>query len=716
MIGLDDSLRWDGMSSNSDSDLSDFDVDAIDRELRGETEDFSEKSLDASNPLNSNFMESTEIKDDDYEPDEADWDPSMEIRDFDADVDDAMREWRERTSSIDEDSSKGSKRLTKMTPERRFATRSAEDGFSKARSLPESDINRIMMNNRTVTDSPKSTHGQGKKRTQKQHNLSHSVSVPVPTMQPRLGTGDSDQNSLSSRKSNSHGKQSRIGVQPNSGVCNSHDMISAVEYLNREDTNTSSATGTSVSRSRGQVVPLNIEDSSASDKIAETRSPSVDLNNAAASSSTARIPVSLSTNQRRPSLPAPLLNTGSNLWKQLSYRNKPKLAKFTEVHSFANAIKVVPCKDNETGMVLCATADSTVRLIDVSTGKVTGMYEGHSDRVLALAVNEAIVDDSGEEIPRMVVAGSRDETVCVWNYKTRRCIHVFSKHEGAVWAVAIYARPPQPLVFSGSSDCSIRSWDIHTGEELNVFRGHTDTVLCLAIHFGSGDHSTDPPRLVSGGADNMVRIWDPYSGRHCRMFEGHTDDVNAVSVVSDTSGKVFRGPKIVSGGRDRTVRVWDMLKGAPLAEFRGHSDCVYAVVGVIGNFTGGNMTTDSGSKGIETGVGKLNRQSSVWAKTLHDTNDNTTAKISFIVVSCGEDRTVRLWNVLEEKQIGLSRLHRGSVKGVSVAPIRLPGSDTSLPPVPLMLMATCSWDKTVIFYDFANVIGKSTSDICCVVS
>lgn len=445
----------------------------------------------------------------------------------------------------------------------------------------------------------------------------------------------------------------------------------------------------------------------------------------------ARSPTSVSsppsgTRPNNQGSPGPILDSGAALqidiskkmWNQLSFRFKPQFTKFTEVHSFANAVKVIPAPEG--AKVLCATADSTVRLIDATSGRVLSMFEGHSDRVLAVAVSEFFgPGDKGEEgVPQVVVAGSRDETVCIWDYKSSRCRHILSKHEGAVWAVAVTTHLSRPMAVSGSSDCSIRSWDIETGAEINVFRGHSDTVLSLAIHVGSEDDPQDPPRVVSGGADHMVRVWDLLSGRHCRMLEGHTDDVNAVCLVVDPSNTIYRGVKIVSGGRDRSVRVWDMERGVQLAEFHGHTDCVYGVAGIVGRFTSLQVTdkdqpSAAVAKGTKNGVGELNRKSSVWIKP-EDGGLSKSATASFLVVSCGEDRTTRVWDVLEQRQLVLSNEHKGSVKGISLDAVRMLTSEGVVGSA--MLMATCSWDKSVLFYDFDEFLRRDQKKSCCVVS
>lgn len=431
---------------------------------------------------------------------------------------------------------------------------------------------------------------------------------------------------------------------------------------------------------------------------------------------------SIILNTEKTNKPSPLQVMTSQRWNTPK-RSKPVFAQFTEVHSFANAVKIVP--DCDRALVLCATADSTVRLIDAITGKVQGMFEGHSDRVLAVSINEKI---PGHDTIQYVVAGSRDETVCVWDFKTRACLRVLSGHDGAVWAVAVYVSlNGPPLAFSGSSDCSIRSWNILTGVVQHIFKGHSDTVLSLALYHGGQYTLSSDCKIISGGADHMVRVWDMSTGRHSRMLEGHTDDVNAVAVVEDPFGNLFKSVKIVSGGRDRTIRVWDLQRGAQIAEFSGHADCVYGVCGMVGKFRtlqGTSTSTKPTPKVPQaikqvstrgTVVGNVNRSNSIWAKDSHGTRDiSDSIPEIFLIASCSEDRTVKLWDVLGERLLVTSKEHKGSVKGISMSPIALPGDALTLPSASILL-ATCSWDKSVLYYDVDTLL-TAKEKTCCIIS
>ena len=55
------------------------------------------------------------------------------------------------------------------------------------------------------------------------------------------------------------------------------------------------------------------------------------------------------------------------------------------------------------------------------------------------------------------------------------------------------------LVVSGSSDKPIRLWNIESGECLRVLEGHEELVRCVRF---------DNLRIVSGSYDGKIKVWD----------------------------------------------------------------------------------------------------------------------------------------------------------------------------------------------------------------
>jgi WD40 repeat protein len=104
-------------------------------------------------------------------------------------------------------------------------------------------------------------------------------------------------------------------------------------------------------------------------------------------------------------------------------------------------------------------------------------------------------------------------------------------HDGPVRSVAF--SPNGELVVSGSEDNSIRVWDVATGKGVKALRGHGSAVRACAF-------SPDRKHVVSGGDDQRIRVWDLEGYQEVRVlratvFAGHEDAVLSARFSRDGS-------------------------------------------------------------------------------------------------------------------------------------------------------------------------------------
>ena len=106
------------------------------------------------------------------------------------------------------------------------------------------------------------------------------------------------------------------------------------------------------------------------------------------------------------------------------------------------------------------------------------------------------------------------------------------------------------LVVSGSSDNTIRLWDIESGSCLRVLEGHEELVRCIRF---------DDNRIVSGAYDGKIKVWDLNAAKDPRAPSGTL----CVRTLVEHSGRVFRLQfdefQIVSSSHDDTILIWDFL-------------------------------------------------------------------------------------------------------------------------------------------------------------
>ncbi|KAI0306771.1 WD40-repeat-containing domain protein [Multifurca ochricompacta] len=156
-------------------------------------------------------------------------------------------------------------------------------------------------------------------------------------------------------------------------------------------------------------------------------------------------------------------------------------------------------------------AESThiTRKIDLQTGKTVQLYKGHSGPVTSLAFCGDKKYGSGDE--NILITGSWDKTIKIWNTDTRAVISSTSAHTDFVKALLVV--PSLELLISGSSDKSVRFWDLsspHSPSELppvGSISAHSRPVESLAAYLDTTGTRT---RLVLFTADTMgaIKVWD----------------------------------------------------------------------------------------------------------------------------------------------------------------------------------------------------------------
>ncbi|KAF5395788.1 hypothetical protein PHET_11669 [Paragonimus heterotremus] len=174
---------------------------------------------------------------------------------------------------------------------------------------------------------------------------------------------------------------------------------------------------------------------------------------------------------------------------------------------------------------------------------------GTGEQVLANLAQSRSFLAAGSTDLRLVVTGSRDTTLRLWNAVSGQCVRVFEGHLGAIRCVQFTGT----MVVSGSYDSTVRVWCILTGVCLRVLSGHKNRVYTLLF---DGSH------IISASLDTTIRVWDAFTGHLKRTFCGHR------SLTSEMAyGSLQR--ILVSSNADETIRVWNVDTG----------ECMYVLAG-----------------------------------------------------------------------------------------------------------------------------------------
>jgi WD40 repeat protein len=278
----------------------------------------------------------------------------------------------------------------------------------------------------------------------------------------------------------------------------------------------------------------------------------------------------------------------------------------------------------------------------------------------------------------LVVTGSDDRGVRIWDAATGALLQTFKEHTGEVTSVAF--APSGKLLASGAKDATVRVWDLTKNVILRVFTDHTSDVNSVAF-------SPDSKRLVSGSADNTVRMWDlAHDGQIIRALDEHTLYVTAVAfspdskllatgswdrtvriwdanvktieaqpkyesnkAINDHSDRVTtvafapKGLQLASGSWDNTVRTWNPISGKPVDTFKGHTQWVTSL-----SFSPDGKQLASGSWDTTVRVWDTDKSSSTPLQTLKEIADRVVLAAfspdGKQIAASGPDRVVRMWN------------------------------------------------------------------------
>jgi eukaryotic-like serine/threonine-protein kinase len=180
-----------------------------------------------------------------------------------------------------------------------------------------------------------------------------------------------------------------------------------------------------------------------------------------------------------------------------------------------------------------ASEDKTVRIWNVTTGRVIFVYRGHSAPVI-----DVIWSPDG----RRLASASEDKTAQAWNATTGSNIAVFYGHRDKVNAVTY--SPGNTLIASASDDTTVQVWDSSTGRKVLIYRDHTGGASSAAW-------SPNGTSIASSSLDETVHVWNALTGTTLFTYTGHTDWVSTIAWSPD-------GQRIASGSWDKTVQVWEV--------------------------------------------------------------------------------------------------------------------------------------------------------------
>eukprot|EP00741_Cyanophora_paradoxa_P016171 tig00000042_g15611.t1 len=219
------------------------------------------------------------------------------------------------------------------------------------------------------------------------------------------------------------------------------------------------------------------------------------------------------------------------------------------------------------GRILSGGMDSKLCLWDARGVRCSDL-KGHGGSVSCVKAMEA----------GRAVSGAYDRTLRIWDTSRRQELKALPGHAGPVLDIAWggsskleiargggrAATPLSPLLVSGSRDSTIRLWDADSGQCVRVLKGHKGHVEQVAILEGMD-------LILSGAQDGCLRVWDLRS-----ELCAHTMNIHGGGAVTGIA--IAPSGAVVTCGADKTVQVLDPSSDfRVLHRFTEHRDFPYSL-------------------------------------------------------------------------------------------------------------------------------------------
>ncbi|MEU9192360.1 caspase family protein [Streptomyces hundungensis] len=244
----------------------------------------------------------------------------------------------------------------------------------------------------------------------------------------------------------------------------------------------------------------------------------------------------------------------------------------------------------------------------------------------------------------------------------------FVDHSHGVKSADCFELDQQPFAVTADTDGMLRLWDLSNGNLHGMLRGHMAEVNSVSYLRFEGE-----PLGISASSDGTARVWNLRDESERAVFSGHVGRVGVAIGLVD-AGRLL----LVSGGDDRTIRLWDFAGGREEQRLIGHTGAVRALA--CGAIDGMPIIASGGSDGRvrlwepsatapeEAGWGGGRwRERAVLKGHSGEVNTVAFAELagSPVLISGGDDRTVRIWDVRDHEQRGLFSGDMGWVRAVA---------------------------------------------------
>lgn len=311
-------------------------------------------------------------------------------------------------------------------------------------------------------------------------------------------------------------------------------------------------------------------------------------------------------------------------------------------------------------LAISGAEDDLGYIWDMTSGEEVVKLTGHTDSVACAAFSS-----DGE----MASTGGMDGKVRVWrrvgreNYKTWEFLTELQGPDEVMW---LRWHPKGSVLLAGSNDSTVWLWQLPSGNIMQVFAGHTGPVQC-------GEFTPDGKRIVTACSDNTLIYWDPRSPTPIfKLSAGDTRfNLDGITTLAINPASTLA----VVGGAAGSVRVVSLSKGEVITALGGHADGESVEAAVFVNILAavGGSNASAGAAGSGAVItGGTDGKACIWdlntmrlRATLEHEDAITTLLVHptkpYLVVSASADKTLKTWDARTGTLVREHKGHQGPV-------------------------------------------------------
>lgn len=125
--------------------------------------------------------------------------------------------------------------------------------------------------------------------------------------------------------------------------------------------------------------------------------------------------------------------------------------------------------------------------------------------------------------------------------------------------------PQSNLIVSGSFDETVRIWDVKTGRCIKTLPAHSDPVSACCFN-------RDGTLIASSSYDGLCRVWDTATGQCLKTLICDENNPPVSYVTFSPNGKY-----ILAATLDNNLKLWNYADGKCLKTYKGHSNERYCI-------------------------------------------------------------------------------------------------------------------------------------------